>query len=624
MKTRISLIFLIAISLLECSFFIPEKVKQHDENTTKSLSVQKALENRLTLLKNDKGLVPFYRLDTLKFAAIAINNSGSDLFQKTMKLYAQITTFNIYDPKENLYEKYLDSLDKFNLIFISLHGISDSTVENFGISPQTINFINLLATRKSVVLDIFGSPMLLTKSFDIEKIKSILISYDDSELARKLSAQLLFGGIPAKGKIPITISPKYKAGAGVTLSLQIRFKYTTPEDVGANIEILNKADSLIIKAIKERAFPGCQVLAAKNGKVFYYKSFGYHTYDSTNKVSDFDLYDLASVTKVAGTTASLMKLYDDGLFDPAKKVSSYLSSLETTDKKEILCKEVLAHCSGLTPYLLFWSKTVSKKEHKWNTNIYSKTFSERFPLQVADSMFIEKDYPDSMYEYIAKSKLLPKKKYKYSDNGMYWMKKIIEKISKKPLDQFVDETYSAMLGAYTLCYNPLRKFKKLQITPTENDTAFRKQLIHGFVHDPGAAMLGGVGGHAGLFSNANDLAKLFQMFLNKGRYGGHQYLKKETIDFFNTPPYLKKGNRRALGFDKPEPNKKKESPVYRCVSLSAFGHQGFTGTVVWADPESGIVFVFLSNRVFPDAENKGIGQLAVRAKLQSIIYESLK
>lgn len=605
--------------------FISAKQKKHtpDENKT-LLSKRKLIENTLTLIKNDKGLVPFYRLDTLHIAALSIGNTGKNIFHETLKLYAQVSCFNYAGNSEGILQKYSDSLEQFNLVFISLHNIGDSNAVNYGISQNTIDFINSVAEKKQVVLDVFGTPMILANSFDLEKLQSVLVSYDNSNESQDLSAQLLFGGIPSKGKLPVSISQKYKIGTGISLILQIRFKYTLPEEVGANTLLLARADSLVLNAIKEHAFPGCQVLAAKDGKVFYNKSFGYHTYDTTRAVTLFDLYDLASITKVAATTTSLMKLYDDGKFDPATKISYYLPSLDFTDKKNIISKDILTHCAKLSPYLLFWPKTVSKIDHKWNNGIYGKTYSEKFPFQVADSMFIVKEYPDTMYMSIANSKLLPQKKYKYSDNGMYWLKKVIEKISDKSLDNFVDNNFYSQLGAYTMCYNPLKKFSKKQIIPTENDTTFRKQLILGYVHDPGAAMLGGVAGHAGLFSNANDLAKLFQMFLNKGIYGGTQYLKKETVSFFNSSPYLKKGNRRAYGFDKPEPNKKKESPVYKCVSLKAFGHQGFTGTVVWADPENGILFVFLSNRVYPNAENKVIGQLAVRAKIQGIIYDSLK
>lgn len=624
MLAKFPVFVLLLISLLECSFFFPGKLKPEHGSVSRALSDRKAVEARLTLVKNEKGLVPFYRLDTLRFAALSINDSGKNTFHETLKLYAQVTTFSVSRNNEGLLKFYADSLEKFNLIFLSIHGLTDSSSGDFGISRQVIEFINFLSERKNVVLDIFGDPLFLVKNTNPDKIKSILVSYDDSEISRELSAQLLFGGIPAKGKLPVAVSQKYKAGTGVTLTLQTRFKYTIPEEAGADGEILKKADSLIIKAIREKAFPGCQVLAAKDGKIFYHRSFGYHTYDSSRKVSLFDMYDLASITKAASTTVALMKLYDDGIFNPDAKVSCYLPYLDSTDKRKILAKEVLAHCAGLSPYLLFWAKTVSRKEHQWNENIYRKTSSEKFSLQVADSMYILNSFPDSMYGCIAKSKLLAKKKYKYSDNGMYWMKQVIEKISGKMLDNFVDQAYYSMLGAYTLGYNPLKKYDKSRITPTEMDTAFRKQLVHGFVHDPGAAMLGGVAGHAGLFSNANDLAKLFQMLMNKGIYGGRQYLKKETIDLFNSQPFLKKGNRRALGFDKPEPNKRKNNPVYSCVSKKAFGHQGFTGTVVWADPENGILFVFLSNRVYPDAENKIIGQLSVRAKVQSIIYDSLK
>ncbi|MBI5217937.1 MAG: serine hydrolase [Bacteroidia bacterium] len=604
-------------------------------NTNALLLKRKLIENSLTLIKNDKGLVPFYRLDTLIFASVAIGEDkqpfgfaqgrqASNTFQETLRLYADIKNYTIpSDANAADFNKVADELKNYNTIFISIHNTNNSPAKNFGVSPEIIEFINKLSETKNVALDVFGNPYMLGKSFNLDKIKSILISYDDSEITQNLSAQLLFGGIPALGKLPVSITDKYRAGTGIILNLRIRFKYSVPEEVRANPKILSRADSVIVHAIREGAFPGCEVFGAKDGIVFYHKAFGHHTYDTARPVNISDIYDLASITKVASTTAALMKLYDEDKFDPDKKVSEYIPSLDSTDKNKIMAKEVLTHYARLTPFLVFWNKTVHKG-HKWKEEIYSNSCSEKYPVKVADSLYIIKEYRDSMYHYIAKSKLNKKKKYKYSDVGMYWMHEIIEKQSGEKLNDFVSDNFYKPLGAFTMGYNPLDRFGKDRIAPTENDTAFRKQLIQGYVHDPGAAMLGGVAGHAGLFSNANDLAKLFQMFLNKGIYGGREYLKKETLEYFNTTPYLKKGNRRALGFDKPEPNRKKENPVYKCVSLKAFGHQGFTGTVVWADPDNNLLFVFLSNRVYPDAENKKIGKLAVRAKVQAIFYDAFK
>lgn len=334
-----------------------------------------------------------------------------------------------------------------------------------------------------------------------------------------------------------------------------------------------------------------------------------------------DLYDLASITKIAGSVAGLMRLTEVGKFNLDNRLCDYLSEwVDTTTYMQLNMREILAHQAGLTPWIPFYTKTVTKGVPRYD--VYSLAPSETYSLRVAREFYIRSDYPDKMFRQILNTDLA-EKKYKYSDIGYYFALRIIEKQTGLSLEQFLDSTYYRPLGLTTMGYRPLERFEKSQITPTEYDRYFRNQLVHGDVHDPGAAMLGGVGGHAGLFSNANDLGVMMQMYLNGGSYGGDRFFSQEVIDNFTKCQFCEDDNRRGAGFDKPLTDGS-EGPSCGCTSLDAFGHQGFTGTVTWADPEEKVVYVFLSNRVYPDANNKKLLELNVRTEIQKAFYKAIE
>jgi beta-N-acetylhexosaminidase len=371
-----------------------------------------------------------------------------------------------------------------------------------------------------------------------------------------------------------------------------------------------------------KATPGCQVLVAKDGKVIYHKSFGYHTYENTRPVVNSDLYDVASITKICATLPSLMRLVDLKKFDVDKTLGYYLPQmLDSSNKKDLIVREVLAHQARLKPWIPYWLKTMENGKYK--PEIYSKVKTPNFPYRVADSLYIQKDYPAVIYARNTDSPLEPKKQYLYSDIGYYYFKLIIENITHMPMENYVRNFYS-QLGMYSSGYRPLEHFPKDRIVPTENDKTFRHQLLQGDVHDQGAAMLGGVCGHAGVFSNANDLAKLMQMYLNKGTYGGLRFISEETIAEFTKCQFQNEGNRRALGFDKPEFDTNKESPTSRCVSMLSYGHSGFTGTYTWVDPMHNLVYIFLSNRIHPDMDNKKLTSMSVRTRILDVVYDAIE
>ena len=457
--------------------------------------------------------------------------------------------------------------------------------------------------------------------YGAENTDALIISYEDSEIAQSYAAQMIFGGIGVKGKLPVTPSPIFHEGAGTKYEAIGRFKYTIPEELGIDSKILAGIDQHVNKGLKEKAFPGCQVLVAKEGKVIFQKSYGYQTYEKEKPIKNDDIYDLASVTKIASSVAAVMKLQDQGKFYLDYSLCDYLP--EFVDNKEqfynMTLREILAHQAGLPSWAPFFQKTLTLGVPRYD--VYSLGQSDIYPFRVADGMYIHRDYRDSMLTRVLASPLKGKGTYKYSDLGYYLIQRIVEKESGLPLNEFVNKNYYAPLGMSTTTYRPKEKFDLDRIVPTEKDNYFRRQLIHGDVHDPGAAMMGGVAGHAGLFSSANDLAKLMQLFMDGGKYGGEQILNPGILEEYTHCQYCST-NRRGAGFDKPV--KAGGGPTFHGISLESFGHTGFTGTIAWADPEEEVVYIFLSNRVYPSANNKKLIKMGTRTHIQKVIYTAVE
>ncbi len=406
---------------------------------------------------------------------------------------------------------------------------------------------------------------------------------------------------------------------GITTKSIGRLKYSIPEEVGIPRHELDTIIALVEYGIAVGAYPGAQVLLAKDGIVFFNKSFGYHTYANKSRVKGSDIYDLASLTKILATTLAVMDLHENRIFDIDMPLSYYLPYLKNSNKQTKIIRDILSHQAQLQPWIPFYLKTIVNK--KPDRKIYSETAKTGFTTPVANRFFIANSYRDSIFDTIVSSELREKREYKYSDLGYYLICDAIEKITQMPFDEFVAAKYYNSLGMNTLGYKPLERFDLAQIAPTERDKVFRNQLVHGYVHDPGAAMLGGVSGHAGLFSNANDLAKLMQMYLQDGYYGGKKYLKPATIHEFSKQQFPLNENRRAIGFDKPYPEYDSLGPCCESVSMKSFGHSGFTGTYTWADPDNGLLYVFLSNRVYPDAANYKLVKMNLRTDLHQLVYE---
>ncbi|NCA84835.1 MAG: hypothetical protein EOM83_04585 [Clostridia bacterium] len=581
-------------------------------------------EQAVTVVKNQRDLLPLQRLDTLRIASLAIGSSVVSAFQKTLELYAPVAHFQAGDaPMAAEISNLRQQLEKYNLIIISLESPRLMPRNNYSVTQaalQLIAEINSLPSR--TVLDIFGNAYILRNFGDKKDTDAIVMSYENNELVKEVSAQMLFGATGASGTLPVTVTNAFPAGTGFITKPLKRLRYSIPEEVGIDHRALDTLDRLIEKAIREKAFPGAQMLLAKDGVVFYNKSFGFHTYDKQQPVLADDLYDLASLTKILATTPAIMELHDEGSFDIDQPLSVYLPYLQSGNKSHIITRDIMTHQARLQSWIPFYIKTI--KDFKPNPDLYRYKPETGFTTQVADKLYILNIYRDTIFDSIATSKLLKKKEYKYSDLGFILLYDAIQKITATPMDVWMQNEFYKPMGMTTMGYLPLQRFDLHRIVPTENDTIFRKQLVHGYVHDPGAAMLGGVSGHAGLFANANDVARIMQLYLQQGFYGGHQYIKPETIEEFTRQQFPLDDNRRGIGFDKPLPVYDRVGPACKGASAASFGHSGFTGTYAWADPDNQLVYIFLSNRVYPDAGNNGLTKSNLRTRLHQLVYDIIK
>lgn len=595
--------------------------KREEQNIKAELLERKLYKNAVTLVNNKDSLLPLLQLDSLKLASLSLGSDEITSFQKMLSNYAPVDHFNrLKSISPNDEALILKSLLPYNLVIIGIHNTNIYPGKNFGISADEIKLIDKISKQNKVILTLFSGPYSINLFPFADSLEAFILAHQDNKISNEIAAQMIMGAMGIKGHLPVGLN-QYPLHWGIYSQSIGRLQYTIPEETGINRKDLKDIDSLVLFNIKEKAFPGCQVLIAKNGKIIYQKSFGYHTYVKGEFVKNTDLYDLASITKVAATTISIMRLYDEKKIDIDQRLARYLPYLTGSNKDEIIIRDLMTHQARLKPWIPFYLNTMNNKV--LDKNLYSQKLDENHTLKVASNLYINKDYSFTLYDSIAQSGLLKNQKYKYSDLGFYLLKQAVENLTNKPLDRYVSETFYKPLGMQYAVFNPLNTFSPDEIVPTENDTYFRHQLIHGYVHDPGAAMLGGVSGHAGLFANANDMAILMQMLLQKGYYGGIQYLEPATVTQFTKQQFPLNDNRRGIGFDKPEPEDREEGPTCKDATLASFGHSGFTGTYMWVDPEYQLIYIFLSNRINPTANNTKLIKMNTRTKIQQIIYNSL-
>ena len=499
--------------------------------------------------------------------------------------------------------------------------MTNSSRNDYRIHENAREFIRKLGKETRVILCVFGNPYSL-KFFD--NVENVICGYRDIEITQKLVPQVIFGGLKANGKLPVSSSDIMRSGVGIELSYLNRFNYGYPENVAMNSDTLSLIDGIVNAAIQDSATPGCQVLVARKGTVIFNKAYGKFTYQGDEEVKENSLYDIASITKVASTTLAVMFLYDRGEIDLDERLSAYLPSLKGTNKEQLIIRDILTHQAGLQPYIMHWRKTVD--DNGLNGMFYCEETEDGYYCNmISPGLYSIATMEDSLWRWTVDSEMLdkPRRKkrysYRYSDLGFYMMKRLVEKMTNQPIEDFVAQNLYNPLGSSTLGYLPLDRFSAERIIPTENDKYFRNTLVRGTVHDQGAAMIGGVGGHAGVFGSAHDLSKVMQMLLNYGEYGGRRYFNPQTILEFTTTQFEE--NRRGLGFDKPEPAG--NGPTSDYCSGKTYGHSGFTGTGAWVDPDYDLVYVFLSNRVYPDASNRKLVTTNVRTNIHDVIYRAM-
>ncbi|MCU0448314.1 MAG: serine hydrolase [Bernardetiaceae bacterium] len=602
---------------------------------------RKLTELSLTLLQNQDNLLPLQKIGKGELAALAIGGNPAE-FHAGLGRYASLPTFRTgAKPADSTIDSLASVLKKYKTLIVSVHGPARRPSED-GLPAQAIKLLEKLAKKHAVATVFFTNPYNLSRMKEAKSLKAALMAYEDNIYTQDLAAQALFGGAVPRGSLPVSVLPHYPLGTKAPYSIgpratdkgarlpnyapgqtpTHRLKYTVPEELGLDRQVLAKADSLARLCVSAQAAPGCVVLAAQHGKVFYFKAFGQQVFDGP-ATQLHDIYDLASITKISTSVAAAMKLTERGKFGPDKTWGQVDRRVRRSNKAHLLVREVLTHQAGLKAWIPFWKTRLDATGHL-QPDLFKPDSAKAYPTRVASGIFVKKNFAaDSLLPEILASPLTDKGEYVYSDLSYYFYPSLVKKLSGDTFEEFLQKQFYEPLGATTLGFNPWKKYPLAQIVPTEYDSAFRRQLLHGTVHDEGAALFGGVSGHAGLFGSANDLAKLIQMYLNQGWYGGQMYLAPATLAEFTRCQYCDpadptKGNQRALGFDRP-----RGANVAPSASARSFGHSGFTGTFTWADPENGLLYVFLSNRVYPTRNNNKLSELNIRTGIQEVFYEAI-
>jgi beta-N-acetylhexosaminidase len=566
-------------------------------------------EKSIVALKNEKSILPIGNLKTT-ISLISIGGE-STFFREGIELFTDCSSFQV--PSSNyLNDVQFESLKSSDYIIISVHATEKTNISD----SLKDDLIERLPKSSKKILVIFGGSEFIN-SINTENYDAIILGHENHQIAQNRVPQLLFGSIGTNAKNAQKLN-KFPKDSGLEIKSNGRLKFTSPEELGIDSNKLKNIDEIALNGIKSGAYPGCQIVVAVEDKIIFRKSYGSHTYENKKElVKDHDLYDIASITKIAASTLLAMHLNYQKKFDLSKSLRDYIPEVTgNTNYGSIVIKDMMAHQSGLTPFIPFYKKTI--KNGQLNPEIYSTIEKEGFELKVAEGIYMKKSYVDSIYKQIL-STPLGAKKYEYSDLCYYFTQKILEKQVGKRQDLFLIENIYKPMGLRSTRYLPLNFFDKSFVVPTERDLAFRKQLLHGTVHDPGAAMLGGVAGHAGLFSNATDLASIMQLFLNKGSYAGMQFFDAKTTSEFTKQQFP--GNKRGAGFDRP--NASGGGTCDKLASQQSFGHSGFTGTLAWADPKDKVIFVFLSNRVHPDQDNWKLRDMGIRTEIQHVVYEAV-
>lgn len=580
-------------------------------------------ENAITLLRNDDPAVfPLPVSQNNKIAYVGIGISTDNAIAKRMKADYNADVY-YFDYKSNAARipSMLQLLQKrYDAVIVGVHSYARYPAKNFGISPAAIQLLQQIQRQTKSIVCFFGNPYAIKNVCDA---KNVMACYEDDDIFQQTAADMMEGLLPVRGRLPVTVCSQFTFGSGIAGNPWL--PAVTPVAAGFDTTKLRGIDSLANDAIARHATPGCVVMVVKDGKIAYEKPFGYYTYDSVETVNNESIYDMASVTKICATNIAVMKLYDEGKLELNKTLGDYLPWVAGSNKAHLLISDILLHQAGLNAFIPFNRETIdTSKGGLARYTIYSEKPTHSHSIRVAEAMYIRNDWQDTMYKRILDSRLGPQGRYIYSDNDFIFLGKVVEAITGATLDNYVKQEFYDKLGMSSSGFKPRERFPLGRIVPTEREVPFRAQLLRGDVHDPGAAMFGGVAGHAGLFSTAYDLAVLLQMLLNGGTLHGQQFIKKETIELFTA--YHSDISRRGYGYDKPEKDNATRKDPYPCLSASplTFGHTGYTGTCVWVDPKYNLIFIFLANRVNPyGGENLNLLHMNVRGNIQETVYKAM-
>ena len=577
---------------------------------------EQAIENAITVVKNKLDLLSIKNLDNKKIAYVKMGNSDNEAFVQGLKNYAEVTVIEASD-----ITTLKTRLKEFNLIIVGHHMNNESPWKSYKFSNSELEWLQEIANERTsnLILCVFAKPYALSDIDSFNNIDAVVMAYQNSDIAQEKTAEILFGAVGATGKLPVTAHEEFPVHTGVEVKSLSRLGYSIPERVGMSSQGLKRIDELMHDGLDSLMFPGAQVLVARKGKVIYQKGFGKPTYDSKENITNDYIYDLASLTKILATLPMVMKMEEEGRIGLNNTFEELVPNYSNTEIKNVTVLKALSHYGRLPAWIPFYIRTLDDNK-KPSSEFYRNSPLPGFSTKVYDNLYLTDAYQDSIYNRIGRQDL-KSNRYRYSDVPYYVMKKVIEDSYGQRLDHLSNKFLYQRIGANHTTYNPLEKFDKNSIVPSEEDDYYRYGTVQGYVHDMGAAMQAGVGGHAGLFSNANDIAKIMQMYLQDGYYGGTKFFDSRTVKKFNTCYFCENNVRRGVGFDKPQ--LQHSGPTCGCVSRKSFGHSGFTGTLVWADPSTNIIYVFLSNRIHPDAENKKLIKMNIRTEIMKVIYDSI-
>jgi len=576
----------------------------------------------VTLIRDEPGRLPLKKVATTRIATLSIGPNKRSAFQRSLNQYAKMDHFFLPGkPSPTQLKSLSKKLKPYNYTLVSLHPDVYQADSAVAIDSALQAFLYQLPSQTRLVVANFAAPALVK---DLDSVGVLVQHYDNRSIAQRQVAEFIFGGQGSQGSQPYHLDSLLAFGSGIVHADPSRLSFCSPQELGIIPDHSKRIDSLVYAAIRNETFPGCQVLAVHQGNVFFQKAYGYHSYDREVKVGLNDVYDIASVTKIAATTLMTMWSYDRDSINLKTPIKAYLPELDSAfiTLGDITPTELLIHKAGLPSGLPIYKYcTMVDSVDSVRTQIYSAAKDSSHGVQIADELFINAAYLDTIWDRTRRVPLKTRGSYVYSDMSMFLLKKVLESRHETPLNRFVSRNFYGPMGLKTIGYHPLKRFKDNRVVPTETDRWWRKQTLQGYVHDESTALFGGVGGQAGLFSNAKDLAVLMQMLLNEGKYGGTRYINSSTIRKFTS---RHPDSHRGLGFDmqKPIPTPDKGMVCYSAPPTT-FGHTGFTGTCAWADPENEVIFIFLSNRVYPTRKNRKINIYRVRQNIQQVIYDAL-